>query len=339
MSGIAYLNGVFVARDAAAVGIDDGGYLHGAALFETMRAEYGRIFRLESHLARLMRSAARILGPLERPALPAAEAFEELLVRNGLASARVRMTVSTTAVPLDGRAAQEAPADGRGSTQEALPDGRGSGSRRGAANYSGGSAEETLPDGRGSAEDTAGVRRWTVCATAEPLVGYGESAYRDGIRVMIARRAQPTDDPLAGHKTTCYLPRLLALRAAHAAHCGEALFFTPDHHLAEGAVSNVFIAAGGVLRTPPLSTPVLPGIARGVVLEAARAAGMTVDDEHPITIDHLLDADEVFLTNVIMQVLPVIGVEKRPVAGGRPGPAAAELLGAFRRAVQRECQG
>ena len=72
----------------------DGGWLHGAGLFETMRAESGRVFRLESHLERLRRSANAILTPMERSDLPEAAVFRELLERNGLKEARVRLTVS-----------------------------------------------------------------------------------------------------------------------------------------------------------------------------------------------------------------------------------------------------
>ena len=49
-----------------------------------------------------------------------------------------------------------------------------------------------------------------------------------------------------------------------------------------------------MLKTPPLDTPVLPGIARGVVLELARQADVEVL-EGPLSIDDLLDADEVLL--------------------------------------------
>jgi len=249
MSRVVYLNGDFVPEPQAVVGVYDAAFLHGAGLFETMRAEQGRVFRLEAHLSRLMTSASELLAPLERSALPSPAAFESLLERNGLREARVRLTVTA------------------GSMLQPATD-----------------AAPTL----------------TVCVTASDLGPYAPQAYRDGVPVMIARRKQAPDDPLAGHKSTCYLPRLLTLRMAHAARCSEALFFTSGNELAEGAISNVFIVRHSRLRTPPLGTPVLPGIARAVVIELTERLDIDMDDRTPITIDDLLDADEVFLTNTCL---------------------------------------
>ena len=81
-------------------------------------------------------------------------------------------------------------------------------------------------------------------------------------------------------------------------------------------MSNVFIVKDNVLKTPPLDTPVLPGIARAVVLESAGKLGIDAR-ETSLTIDDLLDADEVLLTNAIMQVIPVVKIERRDM--GRQG--------------------
>ena len=122
---------------------------------------------------------------------------------------------------------------------------------------------------------------------------------------------------MAGHKTMNYLPRLIALRAAHANRCVESLWFTTQHLLSEGSVSNVFVVRDGTVMTPPLDTPVLPGIARALVLELCGREGIRCD-EAALTIDALLDAEEVFLTNSIMQVMPVVLIERRAVGDGRP---------------------
>ena len=178
----------------------------------------------------------------------------------------------------------------------------------------------------------------TVCITATDLHPYAPKTYNEGVTVMIARRRVSDDDPLAGHKSTCYLPNLLDLRTAHAARCSEALLFNRRNELAEGTISNVFVVKQDRLRTPPLSTPVLPGIARSVVMELAAKMAIELDDRTPITIDDLLDADEVFLTNVIMQVLPVVRVEKREIGDGKPGRRTRELLDSYRDLVRRECE-
>ncbi len=285
MAESVYLNGRLVPRDEATVSVYDGGWLHGAGLFETMRAHRGCIFRLDAHLDRLMTSAAKVLFPLERPDLPLTRDFHEVLRANNLSDARVRLTVTAGSV-------LEPPRDDR--------------------------------------------LALTVCVTASARTAYPPELYQHGIAAVISEFRQSSADPVAGHKTTNYLPRLLALRQAQAHHCREAMWFTPENRLAEGSISNVFVVKDAVVKTPPLDTPVLPGITRAVVLEIGRGKGMDVQ-ETPLSIDDLLDADEVFVTNSGMEVMPVIRVEQREIADGKPGPVTRELTRLYRAQVEREC--
>jgi branched-subunit amino acid aminotransferase/4-amino-4-deoxychorismate lyase len=171
----------------------------------------------------------------------------------------------------------------------------------------------------------------TLLVTARPVVGYPPELYDRGMTVYVCTRyRQSRHDPLIGHKTTCYLPRLLALRDAQERQCGEALWFTPDNLLAEGSISNVFIVKGGRLRTPSLDTPVLAGVTRAAVIELAGDDGISVE-QVPCTIDDLLDADEVFLTNAVMEVMPVTRVERRAIADEQVGPVTRRLADAYQR--------
>ena len=164
--------------------------------------------------------------------------------------------------------------------------------------------------------------------TAAPFVPYPKDYYGKGVRVILSDYRQNSKDPYSGHKTTCYGPRLAALRDAHARLAAEALWFTTENKLAEGCVSNVFLVRDGALCTPPLTTPVLDGIARKTVLEIAEKETLTVA-EKPLAIDDLLAAEEVFLTNVIMQVLPVVAIEAHTVADGKPGTLTKRLMESY----------
>lgn len=287
MSGMVYFNGKFVPEPDAAVSVYDGGWLHGAGLFETMRAQEGRIFRLESHLSRLLQSAQRILKPMQRDDLPDQSVFHELLERNLLRAARIRLTVTAGSMLAKG------------------------------------SEEKSQPI--------------NICITANPLAPYADSNYEKGVPVIICPYKISPSDPTAGHKTTAYLPRLLGMREAQAAKCMEAIWFTTKNLLAEGSITNVFIVKDKVLKTPPLDTPVLPGIARSVVLEIAEDEKMEAV-QCPLTIDDLLDADEVFLTNAIMEVMPVIRVEKHDIAQSKVGPIAQRFRECYRQKVRKECR-
>jgi branched-chain amino acid aminotransferase len=89
-----YLNGVIIDQSKASVNIEDGGFLQGDGLFETMRAYNGRIFALEAHIDRLVKSAAVVLmdNLPTRDAL--ADACRKIVEVNRLKNARVRLTVT-----------------------------------------------------------------------------------------------------------------------------------------------------------------------------------------------------------------------------------------------------
>lgn len=177
--------------------------------------------------------------------------------------------------------------------------------------------------------DAEGRPTCHLLITAAALTPYPADYYAKGIRVILTDFRQNPKDPYCGHKTTCYGPRLTALKNAHEKLAAEALWFTTENALAEGCVSNVFLVRQGMLYTPPLTTPVLPGIARKTVLEIAKGHHIPCL-EQPLGINDLLEAEEVFLTNVIMEVMPVAAVEAHTVGQGRPGPITQKLSASFK---------
>lgn len=180
-------------------------------------------------------------------------------------------------------------------------------------------------------------RKPTLLITATAFRPYPPEYYETGVLVILCPFRQNTMDPTCGHKTTSYYPRLLALNLAHRKRAAEALWFTTDNRLAEGCVSNVFLVKDSILYTPPLETPVLPGIARKTVHELAQQQSLDVV-EKDLFIADVLEADEIFLTNVIMEVLPVAGVEQHTVGGGRVGPITGKLREAFLQAIEQQCR-
>ena len=131
---------------------------------------------------------------------------------------------------------------------------------------------------------------------------------------------------------------MLALKQAHEKAAAEALWFTIDGQLAEGCVSNVFLVKDSKLFTPRTNTPVLPGIARKTVCELAIENKIELV-EKDLTIDDLLGADEVFITNVIMQVMPVVGIEKHNVGEGKPGAVTKKIQDYYDEFVKNNCRG
>ena len=176
----------------------------------------------------------------------------------------------------------------------------------------------------------------TLLITAAKIQPYPDEYYKNGVMVILSPFRQNPDDPTCGHKTTSYFSRMLGLQMAHQKRAAEALWFTPDNQLAEGCVSNVFLVKEATLYTPPLTTPVLAGIARKAVCQIAAENSVKLV-EQKLSIDDVLTADEVFLTNVIMKIMPVNSVEKHTIANGKIGAITKKMMQYFDEFVKSQC--
>ncbi|WP_010091448.1 aminodeoxychorismate synthase component I [Burkholderia ubonensis] len=111
-----------------------------------------------------------------------------------------------------------------------------------------------------------------------------------------------SDDALLLHKTTRRAEYDRAWQAAEALGCFDMLFFNERGELTEGGRSNVFVKLDGRWVTPPLSSGVLPGVMRGVLLEDP-SFGAT---ERVVTREDLSRAQALLLTNALRGALDAV---------------------------------
>ncbi|HBR19570.1 MAG: hypothetical protein A2Y13_03250 [Planctomycetes bacterium GWC2_45_44] len=175
----------------------------------------------------------------------------------------------------------------------------------------------------------------TLLITAVKFEPYPKDYYQRGVLAILSPYRQNSTDALAGHKTTNYFSRLLALSLARQKHAAEALWFTVGGLLAEGSVSNVFVVKDSVVYTPSLEIGVLPGVARKHVCALAMKNSIKLEKKD-LTIKELLDADEVFITNVIMQVMPVMKIEAHDVKDAKPGPITKKIMALYTEYFNKE---
>ena len=186
---------------------------------------------------------------------------------------------------------------------------------------------------------TFGRLRYTVTAGVGPMgsdrgdaplsyvVGAAEATpFPATAKVVVVPWTRNERGALAGVKSTSYGENVLALARAKSEGGGEAIFANTRGELCEGTGSNIFVVIDGVAITPPLSSGALAGITRGLVLEAAAATGIPVQ-ERDLPIDVLDTCDEAFLTSTTRDVQPVHAVGDRTLAA--PGPVTAQLQAAF----------
>ncbi len=125
-------------------------------------------------------------------------------------------------------------------------------------------------------------------------------------------------------KSINLLAQVLAKQAAKEAGAQEA-WLVEDDFVTEGGSSSAFIVTKkGSIVVRPLSNAILPGITRKSLLRLSKEAGIVLE-ERRFTVEEAYDAAEAFLTSASNFVLPIVSIDGRPVADGKPGPITTRL--------------
>ncbi|HJM36991.1 MAG: aminotransferase class IV [Dehalococcoidales bacterium] len=185
---------------------------------------------------------------------------------------------------------------------------------------------EMVPDPTSCAEPTVLI----VAGYYQP---YPEQTYEKGFRAILSSIRRNSQSLLSRIKSANYLESILARQEAKVAGVDEALFLNERGLLAEASMSNVFLITDGILRTPGPESGILPGITRETILELAPKLGIKTF-EQDILPDELFQAQEAFLTNSLIEVIPLTHINRKPIASGKSGPITQKLLSAYRETVR-----
>jgi 4-amino-4-deoxychorismate lyase len=137
---------------------------------------------------------------------------------------------------------------------------------------------------------------------------------------------------LGGVKSTSYAVNMAAEAEARRRDADDAVFVASGRIVLEGPVTNVWWRTADELFTPALDLGILAGVTRATLLESAAALGYLVR-EGAYTVDELAGAEEAFTSSSVREVMPAVELDGRPIGDGRPGPAAAALQAALRKAA------
>ena len=175
----------------------------------------------------------------------------------------------------------------------------------------------------------------TLVILVKPFKDYPSALYENGVNVAIVgtRRNHPLSlNPAI--KSTNFLNNILAKIESLKAGAYEGIMLNWKGYVAEGTISNIFAVRREVLFTPGLETGILDGITRDLVLRLAKQNKITVKEKLLRPRD-LAKADECFITNTTVEIMPVTSIDGNAVASGTPGPVTNKLLNAYRNEVQR----
>lgn len=253
-------NGKFIPREDAQVSINDGGFLFGDTLFETLKAKGRKILLQKEHLDRLELSAGLLDFPCPRTKIESS--LQQLAHALTAPASRIRLTLS------------------RGDHFELM-----------------------FPEKQSG---------WYLL-TAVPYTELSQTEQLSGADCVLApnQRVNPLSH-LPQMKRGNYLDCLYAANFAKRQGAREALFVEENDSVLEGATSNIFAMVDGNLVTPPLGALVLGGIMRREVIATATELGMRVV-ERELLLKEVMEADEAFLSNSLIDVLPIARIDGQPL--------------------------
>jgi len=280
-----FLNGSFVNLAQAKISVFDRGFLYGDGLFETMRAYWGEVFRLEDHLDRLFRSAKEIELSFSYTRKELKNIIKRILKTNNLSEAYIRLTLS------------------RGVSETGL-----------------------ISKSKSSATLVIVARKFKPLSPIE---------YRRGWRATVVGPRQNQASPVSRLKSLNFLNNILARKEAKAKGVDEGILLNTVGDVTEASTSNIFLVKRGIVITPPEESGLLPGITRRVVLELATSLGLKVYKRR-ISLDELIGAEEAFLTNSLIEIMPLVEIDGRRIGKGKPGALTQRIRKAYQDLVKKE---
>lgn len=295
-----YLNDRFLPGDQAHISVFDHGFLYGDGVYETLRAYQGRIFMGKKHITRLYRSA-HLIGlsiPYEEEAW--GSLLHQTLTRNNLGIPSPQDHASITDPPQDAY------------------------------------IRITISRGKGDIGlDPSLCPSPTMLIFAKPLTPYPADLFERGIQlalVSVRRNSAAALPPQI--KSLNFLNNILAKHEATQKGAYDCLMLNAEGFLTECSVSNIFFVRQGRLYTPSVDCGILDGITREIVLLLSQEQAIPIE-EGQYRPEALLTAEECFVTNTSMEIMPVTQIDHSPIGKGVPGPITCRLRSLFKQQLPR----
>ncbi|WZL72894.1 aminotransferase class IV [Clostridiaceae bacterium 35-E11] len=137
---------------------------------------------------------------------------------------------------------------------------------------------------------------------------YIKEKYIKGFALCFAASRKNPYASLTYIKSNNYLENILEKQKSAEKNCEEAIFLNTNHQISEGTYTNIFFVKDDTIYTPSVNCGLLPGIMRSKVMDLIQRLRLPlkVGAYDPAS---LLAADEIFVTNSLMDIMPVSQLE------------------------------
>lgn len=182
----------------------------------------------------------------------------------------------------------------------------------------------------------AGCVSPNVIIIAKNFEPYPAISYEGGLKAVVVSTRQNAASPLSQMKSANFLNYILARMEATSKGVDEGILLNTEGYVAEATTSNIFIVKDRTLSTPSEGSGILPGITRQAILEISSSTGIIKAFEKKVVLDELFESQECFLTNTLMEIMPLVEIDGIPIGNGKPGPLTIKLHQAYQELVKKE---
>lgn len=173
----------------------------------------------------------------------------------------------------------------------------------------------------------------TFVIFAHPFTGYDKEKYEKGVSLIVAQTRRNFGQALNPQiKSLNFLNNILAKTEALSHDAHEAVMLNYQGFITEGSISNIFFVKNGIVATPSVKTGILDGITRYTIFNCVQEKSFLLTQGF-YTVDDLYEADEIFLSNTTMEVMPVSMIDGR-VVKRCPGPYTKDLHYQYKKNVE-----
>jgi len=138
---------------------------------------------------------------------------------------------------------------------------------------------------------------------------YENNVYDKGFKIKLSKIKRNQFSVLPYIKSNNYMENYIERKIALENGYDEILFLNIDNKVCEGAISNIFYIKNNIIYTPKVECGLLPGIVRKKIIKLVKDLGCILIEDK-FSLDEVLSADEVFLTNSKNNLYSVLGIRR-----------------------------
>jgi len=150
------------------------------------------------------------------------------------------------------------------------------------------------------------------------------------LKVVISDVKRNEFSPLSNIKSLCYLDNIIARRNAAKKGADECIMLNTQGSVACASVANIFIVTSKGVITPRLEDGVLPGITRKMVIQICKTNNIPIFEEKISEID-LINAKEIFITNRLIEIQPIMQINNELINEGKIGTITSQLQNIYKK--------